>query len=118
MGLDTENRAPTTEARSQNVDTKTDEKHVSRHSPKSPTQKERVLAMLRRGWVCGVDFLGHARPPIVRYTGRIHELRNDGYQIDRRPCQAPFHDHGPNVQMWQWKLVGEPGDPTRLPGIG
>lgn len=49
------------------------------------TQKERVLAALRRGAVCQVDFLapnvidGH--PPITRLAARISDLREDGWDI-------------------------------------
>lgn len=113
MGPQIEEAAPTTEA-APKASVHTNRPDSTR--PRPPTQRERVLAMLRRGWVCGVNFL-NSNPPIVRYTGRIHELREDGYQIDRRPCDHPWHQHGAGVHMWQWKLVGEPGDPTLLPGL-
>ena len=85
-------------------------------SKRGPSQQERVRVMLSRGWVCGAEFLT-ASPPILRYTGRIHELRRDGFQIDRRPCSHPWHDHGPGVYMFQWHIVATPVQVPVLPGV-
>jgi hypothetical protein len=82
---------------------------------RGPTQTERVKTMMSNGWICGALFLS-ASPPVIRYTSRIHELRRDGYQIDRRPCRHPWHSHGPGVQMWEWKIVAQPDENAHLPG--
>ena len=78
-----------------------------RKPTRSLTQGERVLRLIE-DWCCGLGFLdpSDGGPPILRYTGRLFELRRAGYRIDRRPCQA--HDHGPTTQMWEWRLVGVP----------
>lgn len=95
------------------------ERNISR-SPRSrpPTQTERVLRLIE-DWRCGVDFLNPSDggPPILRYTGRLHELRRAGYLIHRRPCES--HDH--DAQMWEWKLIALPQTPIegeRCPGCG
>ena len=86
---------------------------------RTTTQAERVLRLIE-DWCCGVDFLNPSDggSPILRYTGRLHELRQAGYLIDRRPCQSHAH----NAQMWEWKLVGVPTEPVdddkRCPGCG
>lgn len=76
-----------------------------------PKQKDRVRRFLRRRWTCGVDFLrpDDGYPPILRYTGRIHELRHDGWLIDRRPCKNPDHNHLFST-MWQWRIAGRVDD--------
>ena len=78
------------------------------------TQTERVQAMLERGWVCGGEFIS-ASPPILRYTGRIHELRRDGFQIDRRACTHPWHEH--TARMWQWHIEATPVQAPVLPEV-
>jgi hypothetical protein len=83
--------------------------------PRGPTQQERVKIMLTQGWVCGIQFLD-ASPRVLRYTSRIFELRRDGYQIERRPCRHPWHHH--SAQMWEWRIVAQPGQPASLPGTG
>lgn len=70
--------------------------------------------MLALEWCCGIDFI-EASPPILNYSGRIHELRKDGWLIDRRECES--HGHGPGVQMWEWRITAPPqplGDPLRM----
>lgn len=52
------------------------------------TQRDRILAALRMGPVCGTQFLQMFIP---RYAARIHELRKDGFVIGTRPCR--MHDH-------------------------
>ena len=53
-----------------------------------PTAKQRILYCLRAadgdGWVWGVDL---SRPDVggLRYGGRLHELRADGYDFEKRP---------------------------------
>lgn len=85
----------------------------------TPSQKERVRRMLTRDWICGIEFLAppDGYPPILRYTGRIHELRKEGWLVDRRECSHGLHNHGRGVQMWQWRIVGHVDDGT-LPGLG
>lgn len=82
-----------------------------------PSQYDRVKRFLERQWCCGLLFLDPPDngPPILRYTGRIHELRKDGFYIDRRSCEHPWHQH--DAQMWEWRIVGHVSDGT-LPGIG
>lgn len=73
------------------------------------TNTERVLWLLRHHrWVCGSDFLDPeiAGRPMVRYSARIHELRQRGYQIERRSCADPAHRH--RSRMFEWRLVAEP----------
>lgn len=53
-----------------------------------PTQRDRVLAMLKGGPVCGTEFLAEHLP---RYGGRIFELRQEGYTITNEPCRKHPH---------------------------
>jgi len=52
-------------------------------------QKQRILAALKMGPVCGTVMLGWHIP---RYSARILELRDEGYEIIRRPCRLHYHD--------------------------
>ena len=63
------------------------------------TQKERILAMLNSGPVCGYHFFTSRMP---RAAARIAELRKDGYQIVTRPCR--FHEDCHSVV---YELVGQ-----------
>jgi predicted RNA binding protein YcfA (HicA-like mRNA interferase family) len=76
-----------------------------------PTQAERVFKMLSRGWVCGSEFLEAHLP---RYSSRIHELRQDGWYVTRRPCSHPWHRHE-SVQ-WQWTIERKPPEDGQLFG--
>jgi hypothetical protein len=83
------------------------------------TQTERILDTLRRrGWVCGSEFLDPAvtGAPMLRYSARLHELRQRGFNIQRRPCINPRHHH--EAQMFEWRLVAapEPSGQIRLTG--
>lgn len=53
-------------------------------------QREKVLAMLKTGPVCGTDFLAAYVP---RYSARILELRQQGHVIESRPCRNGWHQH-------------------------
>lgn len=53
-----------------------------------PSQKQRILAALKLGPVCGTDLLRWHMP---RGAARIGELRKEGHQITTRPCR--LHDH-------------------------
>lgn len=53
-----------------------------------PSQKQRILNLLKLGPVCGTDFLRYNMP---RGAARINELRNEGHIITTRPCQ--LHEH-------------------------
>jgi hypothetical protein len=53
-----------------------------------PTQRDRVLAMLKEGPVCGTEFLSEHMP---RYGGRILELRQAGYNITNEKCGKHQH---------------------------
>lgn len=115
--FDTRESAPRGEDAFQTIGSATDRLQDSR---RTPNQRERVRRMLSRGWVCSVEFIssppdGYA--PILRYTGRIHELRRDGWLIDRRTCSHGLHNHGKGVQLYQWHIVGHVDD-GKLPGIG
>ena len=64
------------------------------------TQLDAVVMMLTRSrdGVCGTDFL---RSYVPRYAARIHELRREGWVIDRRPCDR--HEHGST--QWIYEAV-------------
>ena len=85
----------------------------SRRKRPGPTQAEQVKSMLSGGWVCGTSFLEMHLP---RYSPRIYELRGEGFQIDRRACENAWHDHWSTQH--EWRIVGLPGEPHRLPGFG
>jgi hypothetical protein len=52
-------------------------------------QRDRILAALRLGPVCGTQMLSWHIP---RYSARIGELRVEGFEIIRRRCQLHYHD--------------------------
>ena len=62
------------------------------------SQSDTVLWMLRRGWVCGTEFLDLHIP---RYSARIDELKALGYGFDRRRCTR--HPH--KSPQYEWRLV-------------
>ena len=53
------------------------------------SQRDRILAALKLEPRCGTDFL---RWYIGRYGARIQELRDEGYEIVKRPCKLHQHD--------------------------
>ena len=55
-----------------------------------PTQRQNVARRLLQAPLCGTT-----RDPLlgIRIAARINELRNVGYDIETRPCEAPRHDH-------------------------
>lgn len=55
-----------------------------------PTQRERVLTMLRQGPVCSTTLL---EAYIPRAAAVIHKLRREGKAIATRPCTRPGHSH-------------------------
>lgn len=56
-----------------------------------PTQRERVLKMLRAGPVCGTTLL---EAHIPRYAAVVYELRTkSGRAIITKPCTRPGHQH-------------------------
>lgn len=56
------------------------------------SQRELVLARLRRGPLCQTAI--YREPGIThRLAARIYDLRQQGYDIDSRPCQDPSHRH-------------------------
>jgi hypothetical protein len=67
------------------------------------TQKQRILAALRMGPVCGSQMAGWY---INRYGARIGELRDEGYEISKRPCE--LHRHQSN------QFVYELADPDQM----
>lgn len=69
------------------------------------TQQERVLAMLKAGPVCGTDFL---RAYIPRYSARLLELRQAGYEWSRRPCRFSHHDHGSEQFVYELVAADQP----------
>ncbi len=74
-------------------------------------QIDRVRWMLAE-WCCAVDF-GHSGPPILAY-----ELRRQGFAIERRRCESPYHQHRKRSSLYQWCIVARPGEPVPLPGVG
>lgn len=67
---------------------------VTRLETGRPTQKARILAALKLGPVCGTDF---HRWYIGRGAARILELREEGYQINTRPCTIHDWHESPQV---------------------
>jgi hypothetical protein len=69
------------------------DRNMGRHAPISEeatvNQKDRILAALKLGPICGSVM---ASWYINRYAARIYELRSEGYEISRRPCQLHHHD--------------------------
>jgi hypothetical protein len=75
------------------------------------TQKERVLAMLKHGPVCGTQFL---KAFIPRYAVHIHKLRQEGYSIGKRQCSQYHEAHidylrgitycGHDTVQWRYTL--------------
>lgn len=55
-----------------------------------PTQRERVLTMLRQGPVCSTTLL---EAYIPRGAAVIHKLRREGKAIATRPCTRMSHSH-------------------------
>ena len=72
-------------------------------------QIEQVRNLLLDGWTCGTDLLAAHMP---RYAARIHELKAQGWPIERRRCQNPWHTHRGCQYEWH---VPEQG---RLPWGG
>jgi hypothetical protein len=79
-------------------------------------QIDRVRWMLA-DWCCAVDFV-NAEPPILAYCARIFELRRQGFVIERRRCESPYHQHRRRSSLYQWSIVARPGEPVPLPGVG
>ena len=100
------------------VAVQTTEDTQSRRPLRKQSQRERVRRMISRGWLCGIEFLSppDGNSPILRYSAHFHSLRREGWLIDRRECEHPWHNHREST-MYQWKLVGHVDDGT-LPGIG
>ena len=68
------------------------------------TQRDRVLSLLRDGPVCSTTFLSEHVP---RFSARLFELRNDGYRIIKRRCEAhPWH------RQYEFVLVEPSGQLT------
>ena len=67
-----------------------------------PDSQWRVLHQLAKGPACTVE-LGQGGH---RFGARIKELRDAGWQIDRRPCQRAFHHH--TTRVYEYLLVGRP----------
>lgn len=61
------------------------------------SQRVEVLRLLRNGPVCSTQFL---TAHIPRFSARVFELRQDGYQIVKRQCRAhPWH------KQWEFILI-------------
>lgn len=76
------------------------------------TQIDRVLRRLTRGWTCGVTLLEEERLP--RASARIHELRLDGWYVERRRCANPSHKH--RTAQWEWRIDRMPAEDGQLFG--
>lgn len=73
-----------------------------------PTQRDRVLTMLRTAstfGVCGVEFLDSRIP---RYSARIEELRSAGWDVQKRKCDRAGHGHG-SAQFVYYVEPGQQG---------
>ena len=70
------------------------------------TQNDRVLEMIRAGWVCATEFLDEHIP---RYGARIFQLQRAGHHITRRQCQRHHHES----RQYEWRLAaGYSYDPS------
>jgi hypothetical protein len=76
------------------------------------SQNDRVLAMLRRGWVCGTEFLDERMP---RYGARIFDLRRRGFVIVSRWCVNPQHQH--RSRQEEWRIIAEPSQGGQLAAV-
>ena len=77
-----------------------------------PTDRERILAALRKGWVCAISFNNGSfdrGKPILRYTARFHDLRREGWYIERRKCEDIWHTH--DAPIYEWRIP--PVDPEQ-----
>jgi hypothetical protein len=66
------------------------------------TQTEQILAMLRNGPVCGTVFLARH---IGRYGARLADLKAEGVEWDKRPCDNEAHRH--RSRQWEYFLTSE-----------
>ncbi len=73
---------------------------------RSPNQRQRIIELLRQNGRAGVltgDFL---RIPIARYSSRLRELRQMGYQISTERFTE---------SVFKYVLVSEPLTPKQVP---
>ncbi len=79
---------------------------ISAPTSRSPNQRQKIIELLRRNGRAGLltgDFL---RIPIARYSSRLRELRQQGYEISvERLSESCF----------KYVLVSEPLTPKELP---
>ncbi len=79
---------------------------VSGPTSKSPNQWQKILELLRRNGKAGVLTSDFLRMPVARYSSRLKELRNQGYEIStERITEGCF----------KYVLVSEPLTPKELP---
>lgn len=73
-----------------------------------PTTELALVLISRRQGACPTSFLHHGVGS--RYGARIGELRDMGYEIEKRRCEQ--HDH-PDRVAWAYHLSAKP---TEEPG--
>ena len=66
------------------------------------TQQQRIITMLKSGKKTSADFYKEYMP---RFSARIHELRNKGYDIRR----SPWRDHMFVYELKEEKVFGDEG---------
>ena len=69
-----------------------------------PTQKRRVLALLRMGGEAGICINNVPMDLAYTYRNRVSELRADGYAIESATCRV--HNH--KAAVARYVLRGEP----------
>lgn len=62
-------------------------------APRTETQRQRVLRLLitHPKGVCVNTFVYDLDPGIPRVAARVHDLRNDGWEIDTEVCDLHRH---------------------------
>lgn len=99
--------------------TKAQDTPRTRQGVRKPTDRDRVLAALRERWVCAVEFNNGSfdrGKPILRYTARFHDLRQEGWYVERRKCENEYHDH--DAPIYQWRIPPAEPEQTELFGGG
>lgn len=70
------------------------------------------------GWVCGRS-LAHAKCGGWRYTARLHEIRAEGWQVEKRLCGCDRCRYSADAarkvgkrpaRIYAWRLVAAPAE--------
>lgn len=97
--------------------TNTQNTPTPRKSGKKPTDLDRVIAALRKGWTCAISFNNGSfdrGKPILRYTARIHDARQRGWYVERRKCEDLWHNH--DAPIYEWRIPPAEPEQTALFG--